>query len=485
MWNRGKRKQLVGVDDIYDELGKAISRNFDRRVVNCLVCGVAIIAVALCMDIYIIGTSRSSKSDSLDDFFDIIITLDTILAAVVIFFYGVQDSRKEGIPHRTIMAYSFGSLSVPVLFMYIMILLPVIFWAVSTDFRWTAWTGLGYTYVSQMIIIILILLSTSSQYSVHVIGNVEIRQFQRLNDLEEKRYQIINNDGERVARNPRFVWTYLLHHLEQVLLSEEMIADKQGLIRRLVRAPYYYSEIRFREEFYLVKGTGTGNMPCISGERLGLNHMKSVYEFYYLNFLEVFRHINKPEDQEERNKIYLMLYEFMEELTELYERANRDRYAGVQFVEHSRNNYLMTISGILNAVVESDVENAESACYYVLNNIVSRKIRRFQIGLFFLFQEFLYHTNINSVSLREIDKLDELEKWCCFEEERGMYAEFWEIWVEFATLSKLAGYEYFDRAFEGLKGESYNPGPATYINLIIERTKEDYINASKNYYIGE
>ncbi len=104
-------------------------------------------------------------SESLEQLFDIIITLDTILAAAVIFFYSVQDGRKEGIPHRTIMAYTFGSFTVPILFIVIMLMLPLNFFAIAVNLRWFAWAGVIFTYATQIIIIILILLSTSYQYS--------------------------------------------------------------------------------------------------------------------------------------------------------------------------------------------------------------------------------------------------------------------------------------------------------------------------------
>jgi len=484
MWSRKGNRTGENSVNLSAELKAATRKSFDIKIVIYLIVGICLLVAAFCIDrggeeCVAVAQLCTIMSQRLNAFFDIIMTLQTILVAIVVFFYSVQDNSSGGIPYRTIMAYAFGSLSIPVLFIWTMILLPVNFFAVSLGYRHAAWLGLAYTYFTQMIIMVLILLSTSFQYSVHAIGNAEIRQFEKLNGLEEKRYQ--NSDaqgiaeGKGAAQNPRFAWTYLLHHLEQVLLSNEVIADKQQLIRRLIRAPYYQKAVRFRKEFYQIAekaGLRMKDKRQISEQKLSSNHMKSVYEFYYLNFLEVFRHINKPEDLEERNKIYLMLYEFMEELTELYERLNQEKYISEMSKRNSRNNYLMTISGILNAVMESNVENAESVCYYVLNNIVSLKARKFQIGLFFLFQEFLFHTNIMVISLNDLNKIDKLEEWRCQEEERDMYSRFWQVWMEFSTLSKEAGYEYFDRAFETLKGKDYNQGPASYINLTIQRIKE-------------
>lgn len=466
------------------ELKKATRKDFIPQIAAYLIFEIALIVVVFGMDIIsretecnVVYMLCKMKHSILDDFFDIIMTLQTILVAIVVLFYSIQDNRSGGIPYRTIIAYAFGSFSVPALLIWTMVLLPVNFWAVSFGYRRMAWAGLICTYITQMIIMVLILLSTSFQYSVHAIGNAEILQFQKLNDLEEIRYQNRNVQEpvtrKTVEQNPQYVWTYLLHHLEQVLLSNELFSDKQQLTRRLIRAPYYQNAVKFRGVFYQIAeeaGLEIKSKPQISARRLSSNHMKCVYEFYYLNFLEVFRHINEPEDLEERNKVYLILYEFIEELTELYEGVKRDRFSEESIIK-CRNNYLMTISGILNAMMDSGVENGESACYYILNNIVSQKVREFQIGLFFLFQEFLFHTNVGIISLSELYKIDKLEEWCCQEEERDLYSRFWQIWVGFSTLSKSASYEYFDRAFEALRGEYYNEGPASYICLMIQRTK--------------
>ena len=81
----------------------------------------------------------------------------------------------------------------------------------------------------------------------------------------------------------------------------------------------------------------------------------------------------KLESLEERKTIYIVLYEFMEELTELYEKACKQLRKEKNVLKECRENYIMTICGILNPVMESCVDDAEGFCNYVFNHIVSDK----------------------------------------------------------------------------------------------------------------
>lgn len=421
---------------------------------------------------------KDKLSDSLERLFNIIITLDTILAAAVVFFYSVQDSRKEGIPHRTIMAYTFGSFTVPILFIVIMFILPFNFFALEVQLRWFAWTMVIFTYITQVLIIVLILLSTSFQYSVHAIGNAEIKQYQQLCYMEEKRRGQQLGRKEKVEQNPSFIWTYLLHHLEQVVLSDELIADKLELIRRLIRAPFYQDVIRLREEYtsplWKRIKKKRDSSPRISIEKLKNNHLAKIYEFYYQNLISFFRHINSLESLEERKTIYIVLYEFMEELTELYEKACKQLRKEKNVLKECRENYIMTICGILNPVMESCVDDAEGFCNYVFNHIVSDKEWGALLDFYFLFQEYLYRTNAGAIKLKLLKEIYGLGQWSGPVLDVEVYEKFWGIWTEFTTLSKRNRYLYFRKAFRTLNKETCESEPVTYIRLTVQKQKVEY-----------
>lgn len=420
----------------------------------------------------------------LDDYLSMILTLGTILAAAVVFFYSVQDSKKEGIPHRAIMSYTSGSLSVPILFVIAMLMLPLDYVACSLEWHWFAVLGLIFTLITQMIIIVIILMSTSHQYSLHAICNAEIRQYGRLCAIrkvqDEKKDQEIR---KKINQNPLFIWTYLLSHLEQVFLSEELISDKMEIARRLLRVPFYDREVslwdelswRLKKKVREIRLVGVN--PTISGERMADNHLKAIYEFYYRNLVIVFRNMNQPEDREERNKIYLILYEFMEELTELYEVIQEEEGYSDSDKEESGLNYAMAVCGMINAVMDSDSEDSEHFCNYIFNNILSKKTWQFQICLYILFQEFLYRTNTDAISLDNLRGINGLKKWKISNlsfKEMEMCGEFWKIWAESTTLSEDVGYRYFFRAFGTLSGEWNLSEPILYFRQALKYIKEKY-----------
>lgn len=493
-----KQKNNINVNK---ELKSATRQIVDIKIILYLVSAFIIMAAAFVIDLlrgtklWIYGKARDMLihinlawyeaareikvliENSSGQFFDIIITLDTILAAAVIFFYSVQDSRKEGIPHRTIMAYTFGSFTVPILFVISMLMLPVSFFALFLNLGWFAWTGMIFTYITHVIIIILILLSTSYQYSVHAIGNAEIKQYQKLCSMELRRQEQEYKEKEKVEQNPSFIWTYLLHHLEQVVLSDELIADKLELIRRLIRAPYYRNVVKLKEEYTLPFGKKLkkrGNKgPRISIEKLKDNNLAKIYEFYYQNLISFFRHINCLENLEERKIIYIVLYEFMEELTELYEKVKQEEKEE-KVLGNCRKNYLMTICGILNPVMESNADDAEGFCNYVFNHIVCDSEWGLQIDFYFLFQEYLYRTNPNAIKLKLLEEVYGLGRWDGPSAETEVYEKFWGVWTKFTTLSKKNRYLYFRKAFRTLKKETCESEPITYIRMAVQKQKVEY-----------
>lgn len=462
------------------DLRKEIRRGMDRKIQIFLIFGVLCVCGALVVDILKdMGImNQSSETDSticaavrdikrkflvdMDKYCNLVMTLNTILAAAVIFFYSVQDSRKGGIPHRTILAYTLGAFTVPILFVVTLVMLPFCYVAYSLNFNWTVYISLLFTYIIQILIVMCILASTSYQYSVCAITNVEFRQFQALN----ARSGLPEKDQAKVEQNPFFTWTYLQHHLEQITLSDELVADKMLVTRRILRVPYYEREIRLKEEL-LESVKKHGQEPQMSLRRLETNNLESIYEFYNGNLLVVFKHIDRPASLEYRNKMYLILYEFLEELTELYETSKDER----NMCDTYRNNYLMTVAGIINAVLDSDVEEASTFCKYVFNHIISEDVWNDQITLYIIFQEYLYRINENALRHMDFMGIDGIRGWESNIENKqslDLYEKFWNAWIRLTTISSYDAYRYFDQVVRALKGEMAGGDPVTYVMRIVK-----------------
>lgn len=134
-----------------------------------------------------IGSLEHAKDiliSAMDDFGSLAITVNAVLAAAVIFFYSVQDNRKEGLPRRTILDYSFGSSAIQIWFIICLFLLPVNLFCNSFGLQITAFLGICVSYFYQCVSLILIFLSTSHGFSVVVLCRSEIRQFNKLKETD-------------------------------------------------------------------------------------------------------------------------------------------------------------------------------------------------------------------------------------------------------------------------------------------------------------
>lgn len=371
-----------------------------------------------------------------DEYTGLVVTLNTILATVVIFFYSVQDTKKSGVSHRAIMAYSKGSFAIPVLFFLTFITCPMMFLFYELSMKWSAFYCMLVTYVIEVYISCLILISTSFQYNVHVLCNVEIRQFNALKELDKNRVVKRRKDGYK--GNPLYVWTYLLHHIEDVIRSDELISDKLIVIKRLIRVPFYNKEFSLWRRVINIFGRYVGVTILDSKikdsfvEMIGDNDPERVYEFYYYNVLSVLE-CQKETRAEEQEKFNMVLYEFIEELTEAY-CIYRDSES------ESSKNYILAVSGILNAVLYSNVEKSEDVCITVFNNILS-KYKKLEddymnlLNLYILYQQLLKTVKPEASKIDKIYNIDRFYEWTIDEIRLNQYLYYWSVWMAFTTVN--------------------------------------------------
>ena len=297
-------RDIANGQKIYRYIRRTMSKSFICILVVCAV-GLAasicfdwsaackkdlysVIAKILCYfgnDFYEAGRNiKYAVSENIEKFYDTLITINTILAATVIFYYNIQDNRREGIPHRAILAYSSGSLTIPAYFLVATFLLPAGFWALHLGMKITFIACIVISYILQMTNMILILASTSHSYGLHIICNAEIRQYRALCNIRE-------NENTNWKSDPQFIWTYLMHHLEQVVMSDELVADKMTIVRELLKTPFYEKEMSILER----RRKRNGRTEDMAVECLKENSLKRIYEFYYGNLSAVMEYLGKEE----------------------------------------------------------------------------------------------------------------------------------------------------------------------------------------------
>lgn len=136
-------------------------------------------------------------------------------------------------------------------------------------------------------------------------------------------------------------------------------------------------------------------------------------------------------------------------------------------------NYMMTIAGMLNAILDSRTPDAEGFCNYVLNDCIADEgIRKDQIGLYFLFQEYLYRTYMSdedacAMPMNHIDGIRDIGNWSINPKHEKIYYDFWQIWMDWTTISENNRREYYRVAMAALRRENYSSCPVGYIMLSI------------------
>lgn len=354
---------------------------------------------------------------------DVVIAYSTMLAAVVIFYYSVTENKRLGIPYRRLIAYTVGPHTIPVLF--IVTLLLTVFMVVSRHIPWkhTMYISAAYILLLQTCVIIEILRSTSYDYGKQVICREE-----------RKRYRMEIKPEESCSMNR----IYSTGHLEQAIHSDEIILDKKELLEEFLRIPFQKKEgalslKNFRREIF--EGEG---------------EQEKIYQFYFSNISSAFQNLNGGEKWIERSELYLCIGDF---LRKLYYRLKEEADEKPERAKEAETVYHMALSGIINGVVYSGVEDNHGFCNYIFSECLPDPgLRVLQLRLYVLFREMMcmFGEKPETERLR-IGKLAEWE-YVKMDSDILRCAHFWDIWVAPLHISMERKMRHFKRAMQTITG---------------------------------
>lgn len=388
---------------------------------------------------------RNQIHNHIESYSEMIITYNTILTAVIIFFYSVMDNRRGGISYRTLISYTLGSWTLPGLFVITLLLMPFIY-HFQEICRWTVIFFIFYIFLVQIFIIIMILVSTSYFFAIKVITRVEIKQFAILKSDNVKR---------------EYVWQYLLRHMIEVFKSEELLCDKVRMIRSILWVPFYQRSILHEK---------------LCGEKLYQNNMQAVYQFYFENLRFVFLYCCDTDKKDERDELFNMLYEFLERFEKWYiENTNNTKEKNREEL-NSVNIFHMVYCGVLNAVMLSGIEEKEKFCNYVFDHYIKdKKLRDTQIDLYILFHEMLFITQKKtSYDISNSEEIKWLYEWKIIPiEKMKEYGKFWKIWFDCYSTNRKKKIEHFIRASHTMCGSSSESEAISDIIQFIEKKRRE------------
>lgn len=348
-------------------------------------------------------------------------TMSTVIAAVVILYYTLQDNHREGIPHRTVVAYFLGVWGIPVFFA--LELLGMLFLQMKVILGEYIFYGmLSSVILLQLSIIAIILLTSSSRVCRALICKAEYRQLENYFKYEVDKQE--------------YIWNYFIRHMGQVVSGDDMISDKTTLIGQLLKVPLRYKE-KIREAW---REDANQEEPW----------KDMLYEYFFMNMLITFEAVkDKPE---EVSQIFSTLYEFVDYCSE---RCNdEDDKTGASEGSLLKMDYILILSAIMNAALTSGLEKANDFCHGILNQKVKKDIWNSVVTLYILYLVFLNCVEDRKEQAYKFEAIQDLHVYE-FKEER-LCRECWFLWKKNNNLPVDRSIQYLENALAAMQKNAYD-----------------------------
>lgn len=407
-------------EGIYKKLRKVNDKKWSLSFTICIAIGVAAIIFGGFKDYEQKNKDPSENNNArmieimqnnFDDLYNLATSLSSISGAVVILFYSVMDNRKEGIPHRRVMAFSFGSHSVPVLFIISIFLLLFGYISGITEHLYLSSFIWIYIMAMQFLIIYRILRSTSYEFCINKIQEMEMSQLITYLDNED--------EARKIGRS---LDPYFIHYIDIAMSSGEITYEKIELTRKIFEIPFLMKE---------------------EGRDLSVSQL---YHFYHENLEIACKHLS----DNSLNSLYNYLFELVYKWISNYE--NEDKIYAV-------------ISAIWNSVLISSIEGAESFCIELLNKIMQTKHLHQEkvITLYFMSLEYAFRRDEKNLRKQHLERINGFYDWNFnIERDSDMCRTHWEIWMEHVSLRNSAQ-EYLNDALDTLSNQTDKSVQLSYI----------------------
>lgn len=386
--------------------------------------------------ISVLKTIKYRLHDCIELYCNMIITYNTILTAALVFFYSIMDNRRGGIPYRTLISYTFGSWTLPIMFMVTLLLMPIVY-LIQENLRWTVFFLLCYMFFIQIFIIIIILRSSSFTSAMRVLTNVEFRQYRILDPSHKRGKYIFTPFLKLVPVKREYIGQYFSRHMREIFMSTELLPDRIRMIRSILWVPFYKNKKR-----------------KLSIERLYKNNLQSVYRFYFENISSLFD-CSKKQD---KNELFNMLYEFLENFEKWFHesvKSNDLTKKTLKILVNPTDVYHMVYCGILNAAMFSDIDEREVFCNYVFDHYMKEKaLRNTQIDLYILFHEVFFLVKKKSgYDITDLQEIKSLYEWESLSIEKiQSYGRYWKIWCDCFSINRENKMKHFIRASHTMCG---------------------------------
>lgn len=177
-----------------------------------------------------------------------------------------------------------------------------------------------------------------------------------------------------------------------------------------------------------------------------------MYIFYFLNISSAFRNMDGSEKVIERNEMYLCIGGFLKELHKCLEAVAALKQNDK--TEKANTVYHMVLSGIINGMIYSGVEDNAVFCNYIFDECIPDELSMLQLHLYVLFQEVMYM--FEEKLQQNPSKIKKMTEWepIKADEDISIYTEFWDIWVRMFNIPLVNKMKHLKKAIHTMSGYS-------------------------------
>lgn len=360
----------------------------------------------------------------LSELYNVTLTYGTIMVAIFVLCYSILDLKKLGVSNRTCLRYILGNLTLPALFIWIIIKLPVIYFFYLGNIDQLCYVEIILTLLQEFIISCFIVIFSSMRMTINAIAVQEKWQFHNYLKQDLKHGYMFSPE--------------IVTHVRKVMESDEFFSDKVEVLKKIVMIPIREckkSKVAFSNKEW-----------------------ETVYNYYYENAYSSFAAVKAS--LEDRQKLYNFFYV---ELQFQHLQTDREKMS-IDVYKHIIH---IATAAVMDAAVMSEVIEAEAFCTYLLDILYGQEndMAGTQIAYYVLMLQLLSEKgSSNIISNFKFNDLDKFLDNANIDEHINELLDYWYLITRNCTIETENVHKIFNNTILSLKGESNDALIASYIH---------------------
>lgn len=305
----------------------------------------------------------------------------TILSGAVIFYCSLLSYKSYGIPNRTLIAYSVGSWSLPLIVASTIVMVLSMTGAYYTDCYTLFYFWAIYSLMPQVIAYIYCIRCCSRKQCFRIILKVEDKQYKWLHKEILAVTAECSREGDTTARQKNEVYENLTFHAQNVMGGEETSEEKMELIQQILFVPFRKHRYRCSDQ---------------PGD------LQSIYLYIYQNVKRVVCYSDTGLSDLEADRFYFWIYENIKNIERIYhEKAGKINLKRAGDSGKNREipyplywgKLAIYLSAVFHAVLpERNMRNRWQFVVHIVKDLlVSDEEKRLVIGMLLCSIEYLDH----------------------------------------------------------------------------------------------